>query len=311
MKSVLPVVILFLLFACQSNKQEAESEGDSTVADTQLFAAEQPTLPREPVVPVRHEDNWSIDQKHERWVGDSLVTVLKRERDIDGEIFDVSVVSDHFLNAADPMHARDLIAILIQSGDGTYEGSREWPGGVPIPFQSVYSILAVYEDTPDGFLLIANADLETASSSGLVASSLDAEKVQLRNNQYAALVHLRSSEEGAGDSGFTRDIAYLYVLLDFHLISTMEFPIMDEGFSSDEVSRGSSYSTTTEFTILETSTKGLLDIRLVSTSTSSMESDASEMGDSMAAQGYYDSNDNSDMIFKWSGTAYSCAEGCR
>lgn len=235
---------------------------------------------------------------------DTLFNFLARLQLVKGEFESVEVVTNSFVDPGN-LKSGDLIAVVVTSGEGEYIGGRE-----DIGFATQHALLAVLQwNEKEQLELVDHLDLGSTESMGLYAYTVESDAFMLAEDRYGVLVHNKSSEEGAGDSGFRRDDVTLYVLLNGKITAVFENTIDDFHFSSDE--QGSWYESTTTVvvTALEEKTNGLFNIGTqASTVTSGSEPEGeSEPAEEPAVESNPDEEgpaDDGSAIFKWNGERY-------
>jgi len=224
---------------------------------------------------------------------DSLFNTLVRNGIIQGE-FSGFVQVDNFIDADHLDGSRNLLAGFFQAGEGEYTGIREGQ-----TYATVHSVLAIFESTETGYRLVDYITADDGAISNLVISSTEAEAIQLTSTLSAVMLHSKSSEEGAGDSGYNRDNAEIYVLLNDKITSVLQIALEDSGFSSNEIDAYYQYSNTSQLEILDIGTNGLFDLKVTTTSTSSgTEEEESDTQESTEEE------NQGPVIYKWNGNQY-------
>lgn len=191
---------------------------------------------------------------------DTLFNMLARLDAVHGSFVAAEKITENFIDAANPESKRVFIAFLIQSGEGEYGGMHS-----DVAFETIFSVLAIFEMADDELTYVTHAEVDVSSSGGLILSTAEAEQIKLAEEKYGVLVHSKSSEEGAGDSGFRRDDASLHVLMDGKIEVVFKETLDDFSFASNETDSYGEQTTTVELTVLDSKTNGLFDIQTVRT----------------------------------------------
>ena len=76
------------------------------------------------------------------------------------------------------------------------------------------------------------------------------------------MVHHESSEQGAGDSGFSTDEIEVFAIKDNKLYSIFAATLNESSFSSDEMGSYAESKTTRELKVLPSKTNGLFDFSI-------------------------------------------------
>ena len=204
-----------------------------------------------------------------------LADELQKINPMQGSLMGSEIISEKVLDVTDINGERELFAIWIKAGAGEYQGNRE------SEYQTVYSRLAVFETADTVTTLVSLKDFESQSQ-GLYLYEETVETFDLTSSRQAIVIHHMSSEEGAGDSGFSKDEIEVYAIKDNELYSIFSTPLNESSFSSDEMGSYSESNTTRELKILEESTNGLFDISIyaVTSETSFEEPEETEELDS-------------------------------
>jgi hypothetical protein len=255
-----------------------------------------------------------------------LTAELLEISSMDGSLISSEIITHDVLDVSAPGGERELIAIWIQTGAGEYQGTRERE------YQTVYSRLAVFERADTVTALLNLKDFESVSQ-GLYLYEQTVETFDLTATHQAIVIHHLSSEEGAGDSGFSKDEIEVYAIKENELYTIFSTPLNESSFSSDEMGSYSESNTTRELKILEESSNGLFDISIyaVTSETSFEEPEETEELDSESQPDSEESSeeeteltadqsdasespDNDDaskeeyepptIIYRWNGTQY-------
>jgi hypothetical protein len=239
---------------------------------------------------------------------DTLFNYLARLQLVQGEFQTAEVVTNSFIDTNN-LSREGLIALLVITGEGEYNGGRE-----NIQFATQHALLAVFEWTKEGSLvLVDHLDLGTSENFGLYAYDVGGEALMLSDDRYGVLIHNKSSEEGAGDGGFRKDVVSLYVFVKGKITAVFETTVNDFQFSSDEQGSWYESTTTVQVTVLEEKTNGLFDLGTVSsTVTNGSEPEEEESGEESAPQQEPEnptepSSEDNNATFKWNGEAYELA----
>jgi hypothetical protein len=169
----------------------------------------------------------------------------------------------------------------------------------------------VFEMNEDGLLqLVDHVDLGSSENFGLYAYGMDGEAIMLSDERYGVLIHNKSSEEGAGDSGFRRDVVSLYVFLKGKITSVFETTVDDFHFSSDEQGSWYESTTTVQIAVLEEKANGLFNLSTVSsTATNGSEPEEAEATEESVPEMQPEnptepSSDDNTSTLKWNGKEY-------
>ena len=291
--SAFAVLLLFVTFSCSKNSTTSETVDSSALAIDQGM------------IVGNAEDSVTYAQPVEGLQGvDTLFNYLARLQLLQGEFESAEIITSSFI---DPKaSSRDgLIALLVTTGEGQYNGGRE-----NIQFATQHALLAVFDKTEKGLVLLSSLDLGSSENFGLYAYEIAGEALMLSNERYGVLIHNKSSEEGAGDSGFRKDVVSLYVFLNNVISPVLETTIDDFQFSSDEQGSWYESTTTVQLAALEEKTNGLFDLSTVSsTATNGSEPEGDEATEEsvpeMEPENPTDpSSDNNTATFKWNGETY-------
>ncbi|MEO7990983.1 MAG: hypothetical protein ABI663_15655 [Chryseolinea sp.] len=280
MKKIIPFLILILLSCSQKEKPDALAAADSTIHDTT-------TIPQSPTE-IAKAPNWSAPVVDITGV-DSLFNILARKQIVRGTLGDVALITNKLLDPAALNDSRNLLAVLIHSGEGE---------GYQTEFETEYSILAVFEQRDGQVTLLDYADLGEVTNYGLQKFSMEADSIMLAENRFAIMVHNKSSEEGAGDSGYRRDFAQLYVFLNNKLINVFEKTIDDFSFASDESDYYRETTITTTLTILPEKTNDLFNIQVTTVG------DNREISDKEDTESKDATEEAGDGKYQWNGKVY-------
>ena len=231
---------------------------------------------------------------------DTLFNVLARKEVLEGEFVALTVMTESFLDIRSSGPGRKLLAAFVQTGEGQYSGLREGQ-----TYETIHSVLGVFERKDESYVLVAFADLGNGGDYGLKLYVTEAESMTLAPDRDAVMIHSRSSASGAGDYGFRRDDVSVYILLNNVVTSIIETTLEDYQFSSDEQTSMAEQTITTELSVLETMTKGLHDIRLVTTTVGSSTAEESPKGNEKVKKNVESGEKNDgEVIYKWSGEHY-------
>ncbi|HEY3402054.1 MAG TPA: hypothetical protein VGK59_01640 [Ohtaekwangia sp.] len=286
------IPLLLVLFACGT-----KDKNDAAATDSDWMAKEkaredsiQTAARTTETTPVSEVTNWSapvLDAKD----ADSLFNILVRMQVMKGEFGYVDLITDKVLNATDPNDPRKLLGVLIVTGEGESYNTQ---------FATQYFTLAVFEQGNGQVKLIDFADLGTSSSYGLQVSDMEADSLMLADNRFAMVLHSQHSEEGAGDSGYRRDAAQYYVLLNDKLTSIFERTLDDFSFASNESDYYRETTITTTITVLPEKSNGLFNLEV------STEGDRREISEEEDENNDPDVTEQKegDGLFRWNGKAY-------
>ena len=304
---------LALFISCGTQKSDS-SENDSTaVAHKEAVTGEPQAESDAPASEVDASLNAS----------DTLYNVLARAGALQGEFIALSVVTENFLDANSLDKSRNLLAVIVWTGAGEYQGARDG-----FDYETEFATLAVFEETENGYKIIDHAAVGESYNHGLVGGTTEAESLQLSEEQFAVITHAQSSEEGAGDYGFRKDEASIYVLLNNKISSVFEFTPDDYVFSSNEMGSSADRTITSELSVLEEMTKGLFDIQLNTTQTENISEEPSEEEDTESPEESEEPAEESEeqedaaeseetesgeeenpiTVYKWNGTKYEAVE---
>ena len=281
MKSLLLSLSGIILFSCSSPNKGDTLSADSTTTDSAVA-----------VTTVAEKTNWSTPVSGLSG-SDTLFNFLARKKIVQGEFGDVSILTDKLIDPGNLMNEKRHLAVLVHSGEGA---------GYNTKFASLYTVLAVFELQADQVIMIDAVNLGEATSYGIKTGVTEGDSVMLAENEFAARVHYRDAEEGAGDSGYRRESAEVYVLLNNRLVKVFESDIEDFSFASDEQSYYRETTITTTLTVLTEKTNGLFNLQITTSRTGTeLEEDQptkSESGESVNEE------KKRDGIYQWNGKAY-------
>jgi hypothetical protein len=301
---------LIALSCCTANKQ-SELSNSQVKNDTTVTSSSYATTNEEANKTAAVPDS----TLHEI---DTLFNTLAKLNVVHGNFVSVTSITENFLDANDPSSSRQLLAYLIQSGEGQYGGMHEG-----VPFETVYSVLAIFEDREGDLNYITHLELAASSSGGLVVSTTEGEEIKLTDGKYGVMIHNKSSEEGAGDSGFRRDEGELYVLVNGKPEKVFQTTLDDFSFASNETDSYGEQTTTVALSVLDSKTNGLFDIQTVKSTTGnswteeeetpseeSEESDESseETEETEESEPAEEEVDDGVDLYKWNGTSYEISE---
>jgi hypothetical protein len=236
--------IFGLAIACTTSESTQSTSDSTSVAISATVGHVTP----EPI----HAD---ITQDFEGTEVASLTTELLKIHPIAGTFISAEKVSENVLDLSNVEGTRRLLAIWIQSGEGEYQGTREQE------YQTIHSRIAVFDLADTVTKLLDLKDFES-SSQGLYLYQEMFETFDLTKQAKAIVIHHESSEEGAGDSGFSTDEIEVFAVKDNKLYSIFTTTLDESNFSSDEMGSYSESNTKREITILESTSNGLFDISI-------------------------------------------------
>jgi hypothetical protein len=232
---------------------------------------------------------------------DTLFNALVQKNIINGEFESVTVITENLIDVAGT-RSDGYMAALVCSGEGQYGGINP-----EIKFATVHVYLAVFELKDDRYELLTAIPVGDTGGHGLYASFATSEELKISEDQFAAMVHFNSSEEGAGDYGFRKDEADVYVLKNKNIVKAITVTFEDFQFSSDEQGSYAERTITSTLSILDTKTNGLFDLSINTTETSSgSEPEESEEAPSETDNIEADesSPETGPSLYKWDGTRY-------
>jgi hypothetical protein len=186
---------------------------------------------------------------------ESLTAELLKLNPMQGTVISSETAAEKFLDVSNVEGTRELLAIWIQTGAGEYQGAHERD------YQTVYSRLAVFEIVDTVTKLIDIKDFESGSQ-GLYVYEETIETYELAQGRQAIVVHHESSEQGAGDSGFSTDEIEVFAIKDNKLHSIFTTTLNESSFSSDEMGSYAESKTTRELKVLSSKTNGLFDFSI-------------------------------------------------
>jgi hypothetical protein len=225
---------------------------------------------------------------------ETFFKALVEKKFVAGELIDISFITEDFASVERDDSAKLSVA-LIRSGEGTYAGARE-----DIQYATIHCLLVVFTSVGEEQVFRDFLSLGDVESQGLISGDIEAEEIKIAGDKAAALIHFKSSEEGAGDYGFRKDDVALYVFSKGKLTSVLEANLDDFQFSSDEQGSYSERTSTTEFKVLETQTKGFNDISLLTTTSINVTGEEESTGDASAEP----DSPMEPIIYKWDGARY-------
>lgn len=228
---------------------------------------------------------------------ETFFKALAEKKFIEGELIDISFITEDLVSV-DENESVQLSVALIQSGVGEYSGAREG-----VQYATIHCMLVVFNRVGGEQVFRDFLSLGDVESQGLVSGDIEAEEIKIAEKKTAVMIHFRSSEEGAGDYGFRKDDAALYVFVKSKLASVLEMNLEDFQFTSDEQGSYSERRSTTEFKVLESKTNGFNDFSLFTsiTTSSSGEAEPTEGEEPESAE---NESMNEPAIYKWDGTKY-------
>ncbi|WP_133259623.1 hypothetical protein [Pseudochryseolinea flava] len=225
---------------------------------------------------------------------ETFFKALVEKKFVAGELIDITFITENLVSVEEGESAQLSVA-LIQSGEGEYVGGREG-----IQYATVHCMLVVFKKVGEEQVFRDFVSLGDVESQGLVSGSIEGEEIKITDDNAAVLIHFKSSEEGAGDYGFRKDDASLYVFVKSKLTSVLEMTLEDYQFSSDEHGDYSERSSVTEIKVLDSKSNGLYDISLHTTVNVSVTKDEES----------YDGNDAIEeapvdpITYRWDGVKY-------
>lgn len=287
MQKVLFALSITIFFACTTQNKNEATSSDSTAIDTLVVANASPSETSEPV-------NWASPVEG-LLNADSLFNILARQKRVRGKFEAVTVLTEELLDAGNLTSSRNLLAVLVHSSEEENESNTKYAG------------VAAFERQATQVILLDFVNLGGTTSYGLQQNSIDGDSIQLAENKFAVLLHYKSSEEGAGDSGFRKDYGEVHVLLNNKLTKIFETGLEDFGFSSNETDSYYEHTTTTVLTVLPEKTKGLFNLQ-TNTSTISTGFDETEEGEEAEppAEDTAEEGEQTDGMrtYQWNGTEY-------
>ena len=288
MKKVVPF-LLIVLSCTQKDNLNTRTADDARIQDT--ITADTTTIPLSPTENTV-VTNWST-RVADASGADSLFNILVRKQIVRGTLDRVTLITDKLLDPAGLTDSRSLLAVLVHSGEGE---------GYQTKFATAYSVLAVFEQHDDHVTLVDYADLGEVTNYGLQQASTEADSIMLAENHFAIVIHNKSSEEGAGDSGYRRDFAQIYIVLNNKLTNVFEKTIDDFSFASNESDYYRETTITTTLTVLPEKTNGLFNIQVTTAGDNrviSEEEDTESQYPTEEAK-----SEASDGRYQWNGKVY-------
>lgn len=285
MKNLLALLPVIMLFSCGPPGKNETVTADSTTTDS--VSTTSSVVTETPAV-----TNWSTPVSDVSGA-DSLFNLLARKQIVRGTFGDVDVLTDQFIDPDNLSNSKKLLAVLVHSGEGE---------GYNTQFATLYTVLAVFEQQADQVALIDFVDLGEGGSYGIQQSTTEGDSVMLAENKFAARVHYLASEEGAGDSGYRKESAEVYVLLSNKLVKVFESDLEDFSFASNEEDYYRETTITTTFQVLPEKTKNLFNLQ-ISTSGSRTELEEGEDAKNENAESM-DEDKMRDGIYQWNGKVY-------
>lgn len=298
---VIILLSVFVLQRCSTSTTSESTNQDTTSlhkAHTEIQSDQ--ALPSSSAVP-----NTSLTEL------DTVFNLLVRnESSVKGTFADASVVTESLLNVGNPTATENYLMILVHTGEGEYAGLRDG-----IKFGTEYSWLVVLKEIAEGYEYVDHADLGGRESHGLVAEFTEGGELELMPGKFAAIIHSKGSEEGAGDYGYKRDNAQLFALNGDKIIKIFDVNLEDSNFSSNEMGSWSEQTSTTELKSLQSITMGLFDLMTTTVTESrqsdpdedEVESDSEEEQNNEAASSEEDTDDGID-VYVWNGKEYVLKE---
>jgi len=285
-KKIISFLLMFIILSCnQKDKMGTHAVADSTSQGTT-------TIPSGPAE-ITKVPNWSIPVVDVSGI-DSLFNILARKQIVRGTLGSVTLITNMLLDPSVLNDSRNLLAVLVLSGEGE---------GYQTQFATEYSILAVFEQRDGQVTLVDYADLGETTNYGLQMFSTEADSIMLAENRFAILLHNKSSEEGAGDSGYRRDFAQLYILVNNKLTNVFERTLDDFSFASNESDYYRETTITTTLTVLPEKTNDLFNIEVVTVG-DKREISNEEDTESEAVAEEAQSEEAGDGKYQWSGKVY-------
>jgi hypothetical protein len=231
---------------------------------------------------------------------ETFFKALVEKKFVAGELIDIAFITDNLVSDGGTDPSKYSVA-LIRSGEGTYAGPREG-----IQYATIHCLLAVFKQVNEEQLFRDFRSLGDVESQGLISGDIEAEPIEISGNHHAVLIHFKSSEEGAGDYGFRKDDASLYVFVNNKLTSVLDVTLDDFEFSSDEQGSYRERTRMTEFKILETQTDGFNDISLLTTTSISVTGEEESTDETPSADASAEAT--SPTVYKWNGARYAAVE---
>lgn len=305
----------FLILICAATVQQCttNSNSESQANDTTSFAPGETQTDQNEAQAKAALFNPSL-----REIDTIFNLLVQHESTVKGVFMDASVVTESLLDVENPKSSENYIMILVHTGDGVYAGLRE-----DIEYETEYSWLVVLREIAEGYEYVDHANLGESYSHGLVAGYTEGDAIELASGKFAAVIHSKSSEEGAGDYGYKRDNAQLFALDGNKILKIFDVNIEDSSFSSNEMGSWVEQNSTTELKVLDSETMGLYD--LMTTTTESLkqsepddeeggeveESDEDATGngsDDAEASSTDEPEDDGIDIYVWNGKEYVLKE---
>lgn len=281
--------LLFLLLACNSkDKREAFLADSLRMENQKADSLPVMALPSEPAL--GDETTNGSTPVLDAAGKDSLFNILVRKKVVRGEFEGVKLITNRVLDAAKPDDTRNLLAVLVLTSLTPIENNY---GTIQ------YAVLAIFEQHDDSVSVVDFADLGEGGSYGIRESHTEADSMMLAENRFAIVVHNKSSEEGAGDSGYRKDDAELYFLINNKLTKIFECTIDDFYFVSNESDSYYERTSTTTIAPQPEKSKGLFNLKV--TTVTDQRAITEESDDSEDKE---DKLKNEDGLFKWNGKSY-------
>lgn len=251
-QSVLVILFVSLLSvnACQvkeSNLEDTSSANPDTVVSTLISDPE--------IIDDEEEDEEVVSDLSGT---DSIFYYLIAEKSKQkGAFAQALIVTDSIVDVSNDQN--NLFVILLQTGAGSYGGIKS----DALPFQTVYSTLALLQFKNNSYTLLDHVVLPESGGQGLYYYEVFCEPVKITKDKNAVIMHEIDSEEGAGDSGHKYHTAKLFVSNNGELTEVLSYPVSHFAFSSDEVESYDEINLETTIAI-QHSNAALYDIQLFS-----------------------------------------------
>lgn len=159
---------------------------------------------------------------------DTVYRMLTRLTAISGKFMSATIITDQLLNLSRIDGDPPLTAILVQAGEGDYEGVRD-----EIRYEFVQSVLVVMEPLDSTYRLLTLKNLGTSRSAELVASWVEAESLTLTDRSEGVLIESSYSDLDSAGTAFRTVNATLLAFEGNEAVSLISMSLEDAAFSGD------------------------------------------------------------------------------
>ncbi len=243
-------IALFLNYSCVINDQKNENIS-SVKADTVKL----PAISYSETFVDEAEDTMTFDLSGIDSIFYYLITEKSKQKGVFAKML---IVTDSIVNLGSDQDS--LFVVLLQTGKGSYGGIKS----DALPFETIYSTLALLQLENDIYKLVDHIELPESGGQGLFYTEIFCSTIKITNDRHAVVTHKIDSEEGAGDSGYKYHTAKLFISNKGSLTEVLSYPVSHYAFSSDEVE--SFDEITIETTISVQQSEGLVKNILISSS---------------------------------------------